>query len=237
MKISQSKPPETGSESSENKHKTLVFGRRKGRPLRIGKREALVEGQKFFFASPLLLKDVSEFIKGSIAHLEIGFGDGFQLCERAKLNPNAKFLGAEFFQNGIAAACRFALQYKLDNIRFFNGIAQELMDVIPESSLTSVSLLFPDPWPKTRHQKRRFVQTGTLKKIHDLLRPEGEFIFASDNPEYVNWVLEHILSTSYFRWRHADWRSRPLGWIPTRYEQKKNNHAGEKAYFIFEKTT
>jgi len=187
--------------------------------------------------------DFNELQEYPSIHLEIGFGDGLRLAEQAAQTPEALFIGAEIFLNGVAQCSRKIQEKGIENIRLFHGVAQDLMEALPDESLDSIYLLFPDPWPKKKHTSRRFLQIERLAEFHRLLKPSssggGRLIFASDNHEYVNWTLERVLSTDYFSWpqtRQADWTTPPPDWISTKYEKKLNNHGEEAAYFEFLKT-
>jgi tRNA (guanine-N7-)-methyltransferase len=109
------------------------------------------------------------------------------------------------------------------NLRIYEGDARDIVETLPDASLGRVFLLFPDPWPKTRHHKRRFIQMEMLDKFARVMKPGAEFRFASDDPGYVEWTLERMLLHSAFQWmavRSRDWRERSEDWPPTRYEQK-----------------
>jgi len=156
--------------------------------------------------------------------LEIGFGGGEHMAAQAALAPDVLILGAEPFQNGVASALRHIDEAGLTNVRVLDGDARELMAHLPDACLERVFVLFPDPWPKTRHNKRRIVQAETVAEFARLLKPGGKLRFASDWADYVDWSLLRITANPAFRWtaeRADDWRSPPADHITTRYEEKR----------------
>ncbi len=156
--------------------------------------------------------------------LEIGFGGGEHMAAQAARRPEVLILGAEPFQNGVASAVRHVEEQGLSNVRIEDGDARALMERLPDSCLTRIFVLFPDPWPKARHHKRRLIQAETVAEFARLLAPGGRLRFASDWAEYVDWSLERILADGRFAWTAAradDWRSPPANHITTRYETKR----------------
>jgi tRNA (guanine-N7-)-methyltransferase len=156
--------------------------------------------------------------------LEIGFGGGEHMAAQAALRPDVLVIGAEPFQNGVASALRHIDEAGLSNVRVLDGDARELMAHLPDESLDRVFVLFPDPWPKSRHNKRRIVQAETVAEFARLLKPGGKLRFASDWADYVDWSLERFLKNPAFRWtadEAADWRAPPADHITTRYEEKR----------------
>ncbi|HZZ68854.1 MAG TPA: tRNA (guanosine(46)-N7)-methyltransferase TrmB [Phenylobacterium sp.] len=156
--------------------------------------------------------------------LEIGFGGGEHMAAQAQRRPEVLILGAEPFQNGIASALRHIDEAALTNVRVHDGDARELMTRLPDASLERIFVLFPDPWPKARHNKRRIVQTETVAEFARLLKPGGTLRFASDWADYVDWSLERFVRSPAFRWTAelaGDWRSAPADHITTRYEEKR----------------
>jgi len=156
--------------------------------------------------------------------LEIGFGGGEHMAAQARLRPEVLILGAEPFQNGVASALRHIDEAGLRNLRVHDGDARELMGRLPDASLERVFILFPDPWPKARHHKRRIVQADTVAELARLLKPGGRLRFASDWADYVDWSLERVLAQTAFRWtaeRADEWRVPPADHVTTRYEEKR----------------
>lgn len=150
----------------------------------------------------------------SCLSLEIGCGYGEHLIFQATQNPEQHFIGCEPFLNGIVAIAKHILDQKINNISLYQGDAKDILEKLSPHSLKNVFLLFPDPWPKTRHQKRRFVQKETLAFIHTLLKEKGQWHIASDHPLYQEWVDYIFSAQSYFRLAPSQER-----FIKTRYEQ------------------
>ncbi|WP_374574997.1 tRNA (guanosine(46)-N7)-methyltransferase TrmB [Phenylobacterium sp.] len=155
--------------------------------------------------------------------LEIGFGGGEHMAAQAARAPDVLMLGAEPFLNGVASAVRHVDEQGLANVRIHDGDVRELIERLPDASLARVFILFPDPWPKARHHKRRLVQSELLAELVRVLRPGGRLRFASDWADYVDWTLERALRTPGLVWnaqRADDFRRPPADHVTTRYEEK-----------------
>jgi tRNA (guanine-N7-)-methyltransferase len=171
--------------------------------------------------------------------LEIGFGGGEHLLSQAQAHPDVGIIGCEPFLNGVAKLlagidrCRQAGS-SLSNIRIFRGDGRQLLEILPTQSLDRAFLLFPDPWPKTRHHKRRFIQTDSVDQFVRLLKNGSELRIATDHPDYCRWALLHMVSHPAFEWLAEgpeDWRQRPTDWPETRYEAKAAA-AGRQRYYL-----
>ena len=167
--------------------------------------------------------------------LEIGFGGGESLLHKIERDPTIGFIGVEPFINGMA---KFLASLKRDpgNLRLYDDDATQLLDWLPDGSLAGVDLFYPDPWPKKRHWKRRFVNPANLDRFARVIRPCGLFRFASDIDHYVNWTLREVTSHHAFDWRATrpdDWREPFEGWIRTRYEAKALREGRRGAYLTF----
>ncbi len=163
--------------------------------------------------------------------LEVGFGAGEHLLWQAEHNPATGMIGAEPYISGVAKLLSKIGQSNISNIRLYTGDARDIVDALPDASLGRVFILFPDPWPKTRHHKRRFVQTDTLDSLARVMKPGAELRFASDDAPYFEWTLERICAHPAFQWQaasSADWLTRPGDWPQTRYEAKELH--GRPAY-------
>ena len=156
--------------------------------------------------------------------LEIGFGGGEHLAAQAGRRPDVLIMGAEPFQNGAASVLRHIDAAGLTNVRLLVGDARDLVAALPDASLERVFILFPDPWPKARHHKRRLIQADVVDALARVLKPGGRLRFASDWADYVDWTLERFLASPAFRWtgeRNADWSQPPEDHVTTRYEEKR----------------
>jgi tRNA (guanine-N7-)-methyltransferase len=155
--------------------------------------------------------------------LEIGFGAGEHLVWQAEQNPGVGLIGCEPYLNGVAKCLAHIERAGLTNVRLFTDDARLVMAALPAGSLSRVFVLFPDPWPKTRHHKRRFVRRDNLDRLAELMLPGAELRLATDDPSYLPWMVEHACTHPAFAWLAegpADWRARPADWPGTRYEQK-----------------
>jgi tRNA (guanine-N7-)-methyltransferase len=167
---------------------------------------------------------------------EIGFGNGEHILHQAINNPEIGLIGCEPFMNGVAALCVGLDKNKVKNVRLWPDDARMLMGRIKPASLDRLFLLHPDPWPKTRHHKRRFIQTETLDEIARLLKPGAEFRMATDHAELATWLLEKTYFHPAFSWMATnanDWRTPPADWPETRYGQKGVKQGRPPVYFIF----
>ena len=217
------------------------FGRRVGKPLH-GKQAALVDR-----LLPQYVLDLPEsgaldpaglftFPPSEII-LEIGYGGGEHLARQAGENPEAGFIGAEVFANGIGKMLEKIDSDGLTNIRLYTDDALKLLQALPDGALDGVYLLYPDPWPKTRHHKRRFVSPTTMAELARTIRPGGFFRFATDIEDYAVWTLAHVLRAPAFSWGHGapgSWHEPYDGWQATRYEQKAREEGRHQSwYFTF----
>jgi tRNA (guanine-N7-)-methyltransferase len=168
--------------------------------------------------------------------VEIGFGGAEHMIAEAERAPQTGFIGSDPFVNAMAKALAAIDAGKLANIRLHFGDAIFLIEWLPAGSIARLDLLYPDPWPKRRHWKRRFVQDATLAQIARILRPGGEFRFATDWPDYAAWTLAHLMRASEFEWtaeRADDWRLPWPGFTSTRYEAKAKREGRVPCYLIF----
>jgi tRNA (guanine-N7-)-methyltransferase len=228
--------------ADETGRSRAFFGRRKGHPLRPQRAslfETLLPRLAIDLTAPppapaSLFPDLVDDVR-----LEIGFGGGEHLIAQARSHQRTGFIGAEPFVNGMAKALSAIAAERLSNIRLYHGDATELVAWLPPNSLARVDLIYPDPWPKRRHWKRRFVQDQSVAAIARVLRPGGEFRFASDIPDYVAWTLSHLIRSRDFAWtaeRADDWRQAWPGFSGTRYEAKAKREGRAPCYLIFRRT-
>jgi tRNA (guanine-N7-)-methyltransferase len=203
------------------------FGRRKGHRLRAGQAE-LIEtllpqlALDLESSAPPDLRSLFAPAPDEI-RLEIGFGGGEHLTAQAEMHPRVGFIGCEPFVNGMAKALAAIVASKLSNVRLHLGDATDVIAWLPPASLAGIDLIYPDPWPKRRHWKRRFVQAARVPELARVLRPGGEFRFVTDIPDYAAWTLVRLIRSPDFEWsaqRADDWRRPWPGFAPTRYEAK-----------------
>ena len=200
------------------------FGRIKARPIKP-RQAGLVET-----LLPRLALDLSAAIEleplmpqAREVWLEIGFGGGEHLAEQAARRPDVLLLGAEPFLNGAASMLRHIEARALTNVRLHVGDARDLLAVLPDASLQRVFILFPDPWPKVRHHKRRLIQPAMIGDLVRGLAPGGRLRFATDWADYADWSLERLRATAGLAWtatRADDWRLAPADHVATRYQAK-----------------
>ena len=220
--------------------KRAFFGRRKGHPLRPHQ-AALFESLLPKFAidlarpAPADLRQLFSAIVDEV-RLEIGFGGAEHLIAQALANPRIGLIGSEPFVNGMAKALAAIEAHDLANIRLSQSDATHLLDWLPAGAIARIDLLYPDPWPKRRHWKRRFIQDESLAHLARLLCPGGEFRFATDIPGYASWVLARVLRSPDFEWtaqQADDWRKPWPDFAGTRYEAKAKREGRRPAYFSF----
>ncbi|MGI9462935.1 MAG: tRNA (guanosine(46)-N7)-methyltransferase TrmB [Aestuariivirgaceae bacterium] len=215
-----------------------LYGRRKGPRLRAHQ-AALVKNLlpqlRVDPADPLTRQPARLFDTGiREVWLEIGFGGGEHLAWQARNNPDVGMIGCEPFINGIAKLLAAVETDNLKNVRILDGDARELLVVLEENCLERVFLLYPDPWPKKRHRKRRFINQSSLGQIHRVLKTGTKFRLVSDIPDYVRWSLFEIRRHGGFDWcalSPDDWRIRPKDWPQTRYEAKAIEE-GRTPYYL-----
>ena len=222
-----------------NHRQGAFFGRRKGHALKP-RQAALFDTLLPRLAldldrpAPADLRTLFDRVDG--VQLESGFGGGEHLIAEAERHPRTGFIGIEPFINGMAKALAAIDERKLENIRLHHGDATDVLAWLPAASLVRFDLLYPDPWPKRRHWKRRFVQDKSVAQIARAVRPGGEFRFASDIPDYVAWTLMRLMRSPDFIWtaeQADDWRQPWEGWSGTRYEAKAKREGRVPCYLIF----
>ncbi len=171
-------------------------------------------------------------------HLEIGFGGSEHLIHRALEHPEIGFIGIEPFVNGVAKAVAEIARQNISNIRLHHGDAVDVLNALPDGCISRIYLLYPDPWPKRRQRKRRFISIPTLKAMNRVLQAGGEFLFASDIDDYVGWTLALVKQTHSFEWQaqtSSDWKTPYENWPGTRYEAKAYREGRVPSYLRFVK--
>jgi tRNA (guanine-N7-)-methyltransferase len=236
----------------EEARRRTLHGRRRGKKLRLGQQSLLdtllprlalelpsepivtPDGEVAESAAKI---DLAQAFGGALpvggVWLEVGFGAGEHLVWQAEHHPAVGLIGCEPYINGVAKCLAHLERAGVSNVRLFADDARFVMAALPPASLSRVFVLFPDPWPKTRHHKRRFVQRANLDTLARLMKPDAELRLATDDPSYLPWMVEQACTHPAFQWlavSPADWRSRPPDWPATRYEQKML--AGRKPTFL-----
>lgn len=231
--------------------KPKFYGRRQGRKIRKAKTSLLdkflpsveINKNTVFKAEELFSTPVSQI------YLEIGFGNGEHLAGQALKNPQIGFIGAEVFKNGVANLLTLItgikegtdipdtfklLPERVDNIRVFSDDMRLLFAQIPDNFIDKLFVLFPDPWPKKRHESRRFINQENLKEISRVLKPNGILRVATDHKIYKGWALRQICAHPDFAWTATcgnDWKHEPADWVQTKY-QRKAIAEGRRAVFL-----
>ncbi|HEY1878144.1 MAG TPA: tRNA (guanosine(46)-N7)-methyltransferase TrmB [Rhizomicrobium sp.] len=206
-----------------DRHRRKLYGRRKGPKLsarQAGLRQTLLAELAYDPA-----KDPFSQFPDTIRELwlEVGFGAGEHLVWQAREHPDAGLIGAEPYEMGTAKILTKLEESSLNNVRLFEGDGRDIIEALPNGSLGRFFLLFPDPWPKTRHHKRRFLQMEMLDCLARVLKPGAEMRFATDDKSYLPFALERLMAHPAFDWMAqgpGDWKFRAPDWPPTRYETK-----------------
>ncbi len=205
----------------------LLYGRRRGRKLRPGARDLIARvlpRLEVVVPASGRLDPRAQFTDAvSDVWIEVGFGAGEHLVAQARVHPEVGLIGSEPYVYGVAALLRAVVAEGLGNVRVFTDDARLLLDALPDASIGRMFVLFPDPWPKARHHKRRFINPQVLDACARVLRDRGELRLATDHAGYCRWMLDHIRRHGAFAWlarTPRDWRERPQDWPETRYEAK-----------------
>lgn len=228
------------TEERRSRSTEAFFGRRRGktlRPAQAGAMTDLLPDLELDLKQPAPAELGSLFsVQVDTLRLEIGFGGGEHLHNEAGRFPGTGFFGAEPFVNGMAKLISKLEEEPRRNLRLYSDDATRLLDWLPQSCLAGIDLFYPDPWPKKRHWKRRFVNTGNLDRFARVLKPGGRFRFASDIDSYVNWTLLACRAHPAFEWQvqsAEDWHTPYEGWPGTRYEAKAVREGRRPAYLAF----
>lgn len=232
--------PEMTDEPRRSRSTEAFFGRRRGKTIRPQQAVALQEGTSRYGLdlqqhAPADLRSLFEADVSDV-RLEIGFGGGEHLVHEASRYAGTGFIGVEPFVNSMAKMTMVLGEAPMANLRLYDDDATRLLDWLPEGSLAGVDLFYPDPWPKKKHWKRRFVNEANLTRFARVIRPGGIFRFASDIDTYVNWTLLHCAKHGAFAWQASqasDWQTPYEGWPGTRYEAKAIREARTPAYLTF----
>jgi len=217
------------------------FGRHKGHPLKPRQAalfDTLLPRIALDLAKPAPMDLRAFFGNADDVRLEIGFGGAEHLVAQAMANPRSSFIGSDAFVNAVGKALVAIEAYKLNNVRLHFGDASELLYWLPAGAISRIDLLYPDPWPKRRHWKRRFIQDDSLARLARILKPGSELRFATDIADYAAWTLACVLRSNDFIWtaeRADDWHQPWPDFSGTRYEAKAKREGRGLAYFTFRK--
>lgn len=240
-----------GDDGALDRRRRVLYGRRQGRPLRVERRRLMAE------LLPRVRLDLSAVAPGTLdprslfsdplyaaapiappdeVWLEVGFGGGEHLCAQAAAHPRVGVIGCEPFINGVASALQHIDTGRLENVRLYPDDARTVIDALAPASLARVYVLFPDPWPKARHAKRRFISDANLDALARVCVPGARLTVASDDMGYIRWALARMLAHPDWDWtagRAADWRVRPADQPPTRYEEKARAKGLSPVFLVF----
>jgi tRNA (guanine-N7-)-methyltransferase len=219
------------------------YGRLKGKTLKSSQKTYLAEdlaalspGDVDWNSNPDRAPlDLQALFDGQPIWLEIGFGGGEHLVHQAAQNPDVGIIGAEPYINGVAMLLGKIRRASVENLAVYPGDARDLMDVLPAGSVARAFLLYPDPWPKKRHHRRRFVTQEHLIPLAAVMQPGALLRIATDIPDYVRQALEEVPKAG-FEWlaeRPCDWRTPWDDWVSTRYEQKALREGRTPHYLTF----
>lgn len=222
------------------------YGRLKGKTLKKSQRAYLDEDLAQLAPGPVTWEDnpqrapldLAALFGGKPVWLEIGFGGGEHMVHQAQQNPDVGIIGAEPYINGVAMLLGKIRRAGVQNVAIHPGDARDLFDVLPDRSIDRAFLLYPDPWPKARHHRRRFVTPEHLEPLAQVLKPGAIFRVATDIEDYVRQTLEEVPRAG-FEWlaeAPADWRAAWPDWTPTRYEQKALREGRRPHYLTFRRT-
>ena len=224
---------------TQQRQRRALYGRRKGPRLsarQLERRQTLLPKLALKLADKL---DPKRYFDRAVddVWLEVGFGGGEHLLWQAEAHPDIGMIGAEPYVSGTAKLLSKLDPTRLPNIRLYEDDARDIIEALPDASIGRFFILFPDPWPKTRHYKRRFLQMETLDAVARIMRPGAELRFATDDAGYLTYALERLMAHPAFFWTAdaaADWLQRPADWPATRYEAKKLH--GPPAFLRFSRT-
>ncbi|TDT74219.1 tRNA (guanine-N(7)-)-methyltransferase [Litoreibacter halocynthiae] len=218
------------------------YGRLKGKTLNARQRQDFDEVLPDFLLDGVsrednperAMLDVDAIAQGKPLWLEVGFGSGEHLVHQAKSNPDVQFIGCEIYVNGVASLLGKIRREGMSNIAIHPGDARDLLDVLPANSLDKMFLLYPDPWPKARHHRRRFVTPEHLDPLAEKLKSGHEFRVATDIEDYVRQTLGEVPRAGFKLTENPADLGRPWDdWFSTRYEQKALREGRSPHYMTF----
>ncbi len=217
------------------KENLFFYGRRKGRKLSKSSQLALKVGKKYL----INLEELSNiFDHKKNINLEIGHGDGENLINSARINRKFFYIGADPFLNTNAKCLDKIIHHKIKNVAIWPDDVRKILNIFPHNSISEVKILFPDPWPKKKHENRRLIQSKFIEQIYPVIKNEGTITIATDHDILKKWVLEKFQRYKEFEWSaedSKDWRFRPIDCFETKYERKSVNQKRKPCWFVFKK--
>jgi tRNA (guanine-N7-)-methyltransferase len=217
------------------------YGRRKGHPIRPHRQQLMNDLLPTLLVSPEQSNSINAtalFEDTSEVWLEIGFGAGEHLSAQAENYSHIGFIGCEPYINGVAALLSVIEKKSLTNIRIYNDDARKLLERLAPASINKVFVLFSDPWPKKRHNRRRFINSKNLDALSRIMIDQAEFRFATDDISFVRWGLDAFYKHPDFKWLAQgpeDWRARYSDALPTRYEAKALKQGKKCVYLTYQR--
>ncbi len=234
VSTSQARKDDYGPEAERK----AFFGRRSAHKLHPTQEKL---AQELLPKVKLDLPDVQDGLAGVFEQteaknfIEIGYGGGEHLSRQAQENRDANFIGCEPFIGGIGKMLMAIDDHQLTNVRLYTDDALHLLKVLPQAQFDGAYLLYPDPWPKKRHHKRRFINAVTLDMLARILKPGAQLRVATDIEDYATWTLGHIVRHPQFEWpvaKAGSWHQPWDGWQATRYEQKARKEGRDTSFYF-----
>ena len=215
-----------------NSNNKLISVKGRERPLSKKQKQVFLSLSKYEFDFSFL--GDTDYSKKNKIFLEIGFGSGEIIFKEARKNPNNIYMGIEYYRRGVAQLLKKIEDHNLKNIKIFHGDAHKFLENFSGIFFDEVWLFFPDPWPKKRHEKRRFIQKESINKLNEVIKPKGNLYISSDDRSYIAWTLSLFNQNHNFEWlaeNHLDWENPYEDYHGSRYEEKglRNNR---KPYFL-----
>ena len=212
--------------------KNIITVRGRERSLTPKQRSLFSNLDKYEIDLTALKKD--NIHKSKKLFFEIGFGSGDIIYKQAKLNPENIYIGIEYYRKGIAQLIEKIETTKLENLKIFHGDARRVLANIPDEIFDEIWLFFPDPWPKKRHSKRRFIQLEMIELLHRKIKQGGKLLISSDDKNYIAWTLSLIFMRNFFNWlsdEPSDWKHPNNDYFGSKYE-KKGIKSDREPYFL-----
>ena len=217
------------------------YGRRKGRKLSATAKMALESGENYLIKSKNQTHYFSELFRSNKKQkiiLEIGFGNGDNLVELAKEYPEKLYIGAEPFLNSAVQCIQKLKKYNIENVKIWLDDIKKILDFLPPNIISEIKILFPDPWPKTKHKSRRLIQPEFIERLNVILVHCGTITIGTDHPILKSWILENFQTNRKFEWvanNAKEWRNRPSDCIATKYEKKSYKANRLPSWFVYKK--